>query len=418
MSEKEEIKREKEAKQKEKLKDKENLNQKGEGAITLIALVITIIVLLILAWVTISALSGDNGILTQAANSKVKNMLAELKENVALKQMEDLENTEPETEVYKSIIDKIDNDESAFEIKGEIIKFDENKFSESEERILKNEIGLGSIQDVTNPYGTAEKEIVDGKVKIKVYTADDETDVKRIELPDGTTKNIEYDTEKIMFIEKDNVPDRYKSLYNKTINSLNKYFKNIKIINSSEVDINDIGDTNIALNMMYYGKSDNHDLIKNLFDRGLNVITNGNDEKNSYIIKDAKSEATNGNFIIKNNNETIDILYKEDSFTTDPRALIHYIDDVDVLVQESVNGTLYDSVGVLRGKDNFWLDCHSYPNSLEWQESFSFFFRNAIYRMLKSRYAEYVVTENGTYTFLVEDLSGNTQEISVEVNEL
>ena len=44
MSEKEEIKREKEAKQKEKLKDKENLNQKGEGAITLIALVITIII--------------------------------------------------------------------------------------------------------------------------------------------------------------------------------------------------------------------------------------------------------------------------------------------------------------------------------------------------------------------------------------
>ena len=40
--------------------------------ITLIALVITIIVLLILAGVTIAALSGDNGILTKAKEAKQK----------------------------------------------------------------------------------------------------------------------------------------------------------------------------------------------------------------------------------------------------------------------------------------------------------------------------------------------------------
>ena len=40
--------------------------------ITLIALVITIIVLLILAGVTIAALSGDNGILTRAKEAKQK----------------------------------------------------------------------------------------------------------------------------------------------------------------------------------------------------------------------------------------------------------------------------------------------------------------------------------------------------------
>ena len=49
----------------EKVKQKEN-------AITLIALVITIIVLLILAGVTITALNGDNGILTKASESKQK----------------------------------------------------------------------------------------------------------------------------------------------------------------------------------------------------------------------------------------------------------------------------------------------------------------------------------------------------------
>ena len=45
-------------------------NKKSESGITLIALVITIIVLLILAGVTIAVLSGDNGILTRAKEAK------------------------------------------------------------------------------------------------------------------------------------------------------------------------------------------------------------------------------------------------------------------------------------------------------------------------------------------------------------
>lgn len=47
-----------------------NLKMKNNKGITLIALVITIIVLLILAGVSISTLIGNNGILTQAQNSK------------------------------------------------------------------------------------------------------------------------------------------------------------------------------------------------------------------------------------------------------------------------------------------------------------------------------------------------------------
>ena len=52
---------------------KEKLKQtKG---ITLIALVITIIVLLILAGVSIAILTGQNGILTQANNAKIEQAL-------------------------------------------------------------------------------------------------------------------------------------------------------------------------------------------------------------------------------------------------------------------------------------------------------------------------------------------------------
>ena len=58
--------------------------QKKQGGITLIALVITIVVLLILAAVTISALSGDNGILSRASDAKNKNEEAGVRENIAL----------------------------------------------------------------------------------------------------------------------------------------------------------------------------------------------------------------------------------------------------------------------------------------------------------------------------------------------
>ena len=56
-------------------------NQKG---ITLVALVITIIVLLILAAVTIAALGGSNGILTNAARAKQENAIGNAKDIVNL----------------------------------------------------------------------------------------------------------------------------------------------------------------------------------------------------------------------------------------------------------------------------------------------------------------------------------------------
>ena len=57
---------------------------KSTKGITLIALVITIIVLLILAGVSIAMLTGENGILTQAQNAKKETSIAEEKELIAL----------------------------------------------------------------------------------------------------------------------------------------------------------------------------------------------------------------------------------------------------------------------------------------------------------------------------------------------
>ena len=63
-------------------KEKTNEEKNHTKGITLIALVITIIVLLILAGVTIATLTGENGILTKATQAKDNTIIAQEKEQV------------------------------------------------------------------------------------------------------------------------------------------------------------------------------------------------------------------------------------------------------------------------------------------------------------------------------------------------
>lgn len=56
--------------------------------ITIIALVITIIVLLILAAISITTLTGENGILTKASTSKLTTEQAEILEDLRLRMYE------------------------------------------------------------------------------------------------------------------------------------------------------------------------------------------------------------------------------------------------------------------------------------------------------------------------------------------
>ena len=60
------------------------MKRRKQNGITLIALVITIIVLLILAAVSIATLTGENGILTRTTDSKTSTEIAEEREKVEL----------------------------------------------------------------------------------------------------------------------------------------------------------------------------------------------------------------------------------------------------------------------------------------------------------------------------------------------
>ncbi len=67
-------------------------NYRNKG-ITLIALVITIIVLLILAGVTISTLTGENGIITQASNATEKTNIENAREKIMLEVLDSYDTT-------------------------------------------------------------------------------------------------------------------------------------------------------------------------------------------------------------------------------------------------------------------------------------------------------------------------------------
>lgn len=90
---------------------------KQSKAITLIALVITIIVLLILAGVTIATLTGDNGLLTKATDVKKANEKATLEEKIKLAYSEyELESkTNPNADIEnitRSSLEKAFNNEN------------------------------------------------------------------------------------------------------------------------------------------------------------------------------------------------------------------------------------------------------------------------------------------------------------------
>ena len=107
------------------------INLKENKGITLIALVITIIVLLILAGVSIAMLTGQNGILTQAQNASTQTEIAEAKEKAQMDimawQSERLENGQDATlndETVKTILTGKDyvkelKDTSFISVKGE-----------------------------------------------------------------------------------------------------------------------------------------------------------------------------------------------------------------------------------------------------------------------------------------------------------
>ena len=141
---------------KEKLK-------KGKNGITLIALVITVIILLILAAVTIGALSGDNGILKNAGEAKQETEKAQIIEQAKI-----------------DILGKQADNTSAELEKSEIKEVLDIYFKEVPEDFTSDTV-LTTKEEYGN-YEIAVSEIYGGEIKEPTLTVGDMTEEQKKEL--------------------------------------------------------------------------------------------------------------------------------------------------------------------------------------------------------------------------------------------
>jgi len=128
------------------------MNFRKNSGITLIALVITIIVLLILAGVSLSLIAGSNGIMEKAQNAVTDNSKAKAREKLELV-LSDLtieKHTNPEYNAEKFIDDKIE--EEGMKISGDTVTVDEWEF-ELDRSVLKIKTEIGKIPETEDSEG-------------------------------------------------------------------------------------------------------------------------------------------------------------------------------------------------------------------------------------------------------------------------
>ena len=131
---------------------------KNQKAITLIALVITIVVLLILAGVTIASLTGDNGILTRTNEAKQKTKAGNIQEQIDL------------WKTNLTMIDNINMEEAKKEF---LDKLEKEELITNEERQEIEKTGSMKIGDQVIVFWkiTIAEKVKDGTIKIGDYVA-------------------------------------------------------------------------------------------------------------------------------------------------------------------------------------------------------------------------------------------------------
>ena len=170
--------------------------------ITLIALIITVIVLLILAGVTLNLTIGSNGIFSKANSAKEKTIKSEMQEAISMA-VQELQIEKLGTATLNDMNEEWLNNEKLVEKYNAKILNDNNK---KKIRMKKNGIYLTCLIDANMnitickaiglSYTVDKTTLKDNKVKIKITVINDEKCLKTIEMPDGNIINCNGENEK------------------------------------------------------------------------------------------------------------------------------------------------------------------------------------------------------------------------------
>lgn len=150
------------------------MNRRNERAITLIALVVTIVVLLILAGVSISMLTGENGIITQAGKAKENARAGEINElkSLWLYERRTAEETNQEVKTLSTFLSELVQDgHISEEEKNEIMT--NKKLEIGEQTITFEEEKEIVIVEPENPEDWDFVSNGDGTITITNYIGDD-----------------------------------------------------------------------------------------------------------------------------------------------------------------------------------------------------------------------------------------------------
>ncbi len=168
-------------------------NEKG---ITLIALVITIIVLLILAGITIATLTGENGLFARTKESKKSYIGAEMKEALIMA-LQDLQAEKLAEATLDNITQEWANDKLAqykpivgisTKPSGKTITMEKSGITKT--FLIDGNLNIIEMENKTNilfSYETTSKDGEDVKILIKVQ--EKISGINRVELPDGSALN-------------------------------------------------------------------------------------------------------------------------------------------------------------------------------------------------------------------------------------
>ena len=170
------------------------MNKRLEKGITLIALIITIIILLILAGITIATLGGENGLLAKVKKAKEAEIKAEMREELTLA-LHDLQIEKRAEATLDDVtqdwineqIKKYEctvNDDASLSGKQVIMKKDKirGKFLiDGNLNIIEEEYNESSIEF---SYETRERE--GNKINIAIIIKDEINGIKEVQMPDGT----------------------------------------------------------------------------------------------------------------------------------------------------------------------------------------------------------------------------------------
>ena len=140
---------------------------KKQKGITLIALVITIIVLLILASVTIGVISGDNGILKNAGKAKEDTEISEEKEIIEISVVQAMGNNS-KGNLVKEEVEELINKQKAAKVSESGANFLVNILSSDRIYIIDSQGNVRKVEWWENSNEDGNKYITNGKVTLQI----------------------------------------------------------------------------------------------------------------------------------------------------------------------------------------------------------------------------------------------------------